>query len=258
LKHSFLDKYSHLDSPIHVIEPRVKLIAVFTGIVIIVSEPPGEIFSFSLYGLLIALLVGLSNVPLAYILKRCLIVSPFIIVAAVFYPLSTPVASGSEAISLLSRYDMALTIVFKAFSSVILLILLTSTEKFHNLLLGLRKLKMPKLLGIISALMYRYVFILSDEALRTTRARESRTPGKLRINKFRVYGNQSAMIFLRSLERSQVIYNSMLSRGFTGEFPVMQKSELTIKDIMVSACFILIMLVIRVTDYAFFHSFFSN
>jgi cobalt/nickel transport system permease protein len=257
LKHSFIDKYSHLDSPVHAIEPRAKLIAVFTGIVIIVSEPPGEIFSFLLYGLLIAVIVVLSRVPVGYILKRCLIVSPFIPVAAMFYPLSTPVATGIDQNFGMAGYDMALTIVFKAFSSVILLILLTSTERFHNLLLGLRKLKMPRLLGIISALMYRYVFILSDEALRTNRARESRTPGKLKINRFRVYGNQSAMIFLRSLERSQIIYNSMVSRGFSGEFPGMQKTELTLRDIVISAGFILIFLVIRVTDIAFFHSFFS-
>jgi cobalt/nickel transport system permease protein len=257
LKHSFLDKYSHLDSPVHRIDPRVKLIAVFTCIVIFVSEPPGEIFSFLLYGLLISVLIVLSRVPVSYILKRCLIVSPFILVAALFYPLSAPVASGGDEVFRLSRYDMALTIVFKAFLSVIMLVLLTSTERFHNLLLGLRKLKMPKLLGIISALMYRYVFIISDEALRTTRARESRTPGKLKINRFRVYGNQSAMIFLRSLERSQIIYNSMLSRGFTGEFPGLQKPELTVRDIVSSACFILVVVGIRVTDFALFHSFFS-
>jgi hypothetical protein len=84
------------------------------------------------------------------------------------------------------------------------------------------------------------------EAQRTTLARESRTPGKLKVNKINVYGNQAAVIFLRSWERSQTIYSSMLSRGFKGEFPDMHQLNLRVSDVLFATMFIFIFLLIRI------------
>jgi cobalt/nickel transport system permease protein len=246
LKHDFLDKYSNLDSPVHRLDPRVKILSVFLAIIIIVSEPLGELFHFLFYFIIIALLVVLSRVPLKYLLMRCLIVSPFILMAAAFLPLSRMLSPELQPdYSGYSVYQASLTILFKAYSAVILLVLLTSTEKFQRLLLGIRKLKMPRLIGVISALMYRYIFLLTDEVLKTTRARESRTPGKLKISKVKVYGNQMAMIFIRSWERAHRVYDSMLSRGFNGEFPDTRTLHLSRNDVFLPVIFVGILLVIR-------------
>jgi len=246
LKHDFLDKYSNLDSPIHRLDPRVKILTVLLAIVIIVSEPLGELFHFVFYFVIIALLAGLSRVPLKYLLVRCLIVSPFIVMAAAFLPLSVKLSPELQPdYSGYSVYHASLTILFKAYSAVILLILLTSTEKFQRLLLGIRKLKMPRLVGVISALMYRYIFLLTDEVLKTTRARESRTPGKLKMSKIKVYGNQMAMVFIRSWERAHRVYDAMLSRGFHGEFPDTRILRLSRSDVFFAILFIGILLVIR-------------
>ncbi len=249
MKHSFIDKYGNLESPLHRLDPRIKLAGAFSFIFIIVSEPRGVVCPFIFYSLIIAGLLLISRIPPRFVFSRCLIVSPFILISAIFFPLSAMLSGDFQGFSAYQEeYRSALTIVLKAFSSIILLTLLISTEKFHNLLMALRKLKMPRLLGIISALMYRYIFILTDEAMRTTMARDSRTPGRLNMSKFKVYGNQSAMIFLRSMDRSQIIYNSMLSRGFTGEFPVMQKFPLKGKDFIFPVIFIFILLAIRLTN----------
>ena len=74
--------------------------------------------------------------------------------------------------------------------------------------------------------------ILSDEVMRTSRARLSRTPGSLRVGRFRTYGNQAATIFLRSWERSQTVYSAMCSRGFTGEFPLTSDLRLGAGDLL--------------------------
>jgi cobalt/nickel transport system permease protein len=246
MKHSFLDKHCGLDSPVHSIDPRAKFLAAFSAILIIVSEPHGRLMPFVFYGMIIFWLAAISKIPAGYILKRCLIVSPFIIIAAVSYPLSSP-GSGSHETGQLLTADIrsGLSIFMKAFFALVLLILLTSSGRFHRLLAGLRKLGMPRLPGVISALMYRYVFILHDELLRTTRARDSRMPGKIRISRVKVYGNQAAMIFIRSMERSQIIYNSMLSRGFTGEFPDVDSMKLRSRDVVLSISFVLLLLAVR-------------
>ncbi|MBS0010449.1 MAG: hypothetical protein KFF49_03515, partial [Bacteroidales bacterium] len=91
-----------------------------------------------------------------------------------------------------------------------------------------------------------YIFLLTDEMLRTGRARESRTPGVLRTGRLATYGNQVAVIFLRSWERSQLIYKSMLSRGFSGEFPDMQVMKLRGSDIVISFLFIALFVLIKI------------
>lgn len=93
--------------------------------------------------------------------------------------------------------------------------------------------------------MYRYIFILNDEMMRTTRARRSRTPGKSRENRFRIYGNQAALIFLRARKRAQDVYNAMLSRGFKGKFPEYNGFKLGFRDALFSAAFLALCVGVR-------------
>jgi cobalt/nickel transport system permease protein len=248
LKHDFLDKYSHLDSPVQRLDPRAKILAAFSGILVIVTEPQYYgLIHFLYYFLIILSVVILTRLPLKHLFNRLAIVSPFILMATLFYPLSLLLTNGDRMIS--GRTDLllpALIIFSKSVLAVLILIILTSTEKFHRLLLAMRKLKMPRIIGTISALLYCYIFLLIDEKLKTSRARASRTPGRLRQNRMAVFGNQVAVIFLRSWERSQTIYKSMLSRGFTGEYPDMQELNASLRDILASALFISLMLAVRI------------
>lgn len=247
MKHSFIDKYSNLDSIIHKLDSRVKIISSFITIIIITSEPlRGSTKNFIVYFSLILLLVILSKVPVKYILKRLLIVSPFILMAAIFYPVSLLLSTQSSTQNTLWFYiEPALSIFSKAGLALLILILLSSTTKFHNLLMALSKLRMPTIIITTSALLYRYIFILEDELLRTQRARASRTASKRKSRSLKLYGNQAALIFLRSWERSQTVYNSMISRGFDGGFFDMSEIKLKVSDIIFSFIFIVLFLLIK-------------
>ena len=237
MQHSFLDKYSTLDSPVHRRDPRAKIIAFLAALLLMVSEPRGETKAFLFYYLLIVMIVIVSRVPIRYVLKRCVIVSPFVVLAA-----GLMLVSGSDAGDIVS---ISLSIILKAFAAVILLTLLTSTEKFHRLIEGMRSLKLPSLLGVLSSFVYRYMFILSDEMMRTRRARMSRTPGRLLTGRFRTYGNQAATVFLRSWERSQVVYDAMCSRGFNGTFPLRKALDFTWSDSIFLSTFTLFFAAVR-------------
>lgn len=246
LKHSFIDKYSGLTSPVHQLDARLKLVAAFAVILIMVSVPPGQVGPFLYFSFLIVGLALLSRVPMLFVLSRCLLVAPFILIAAAFYPISAIMLHDSKgSVCLYPEVMIAVSIALKAFLSVIMLTLLVSTSRFNDLLHAMRSLKMPKLLGVLSALMYRYVFIIYDEALRTSRARDSRTPGKLKSGRIKTYGNQASMIFLRSWERAHIVYHAMLSRGFHGEFPVKKKPDVRRSDVILIIMFIALFIAIR-------------
>ncbi len=250
LRHSFLDKYSQISSPVHKIDPVVKLPAALLIILAIVSQPPDMFLPFALYGVLVTLLVMFSRIPVVFVLKRILVVMPFILFAAVFYPISVKLTDQSTSLSLHHPAVLkGIAILIKAILSVTVLVVLVSSERFHHLLGAMRRLKMPSVVCITSALMYRYIFILADESMKTTQARQSRTPGKLSQNRLKVFGNQMAVVFLRSWERSITIYNSMLSKGFTGDFPSAGKEKLKAGQLAAFIALVFFLGYIRFMDF---------
>lgn len=244
MKHDYLDKYSDRDSILHNLDPRTKMLCFFLAVIAVVSEPRGDLTGFPFYYFLSFMLAAVSRIPFVFIAKRCLIASPFIVMAAGILPLSHLI-SGGAGISQEIMAARSVSILLKAFAAIILLTLLTSTDRFHRLLSGMRKLKFPPVFGILSALMYRYIFILNDEMLRTSRARKSRTSGKIRSNRFLVYGHQAALIFLRGMKRARDVYNAMLSRGFSGEFPEYDEIKFKFRDAMFAGVFLFIFAAVR-------------
>jgi cobalt/nickel transport system permease protein len=247
MRHSYLDKHSGLDSPIHRLDPRAKIVSFGTALLLVVSEPSAGLPAFLLYFIAIGLTLAVSRVPLSFVLRRLIIAAPFVIMAALLMLVAGTADSrfgASRATD--TRQLLALAILLKATAEVLLLTLLTATERFHRLLHGLRMLRAPHLLGVLSAFMYRYVFILSDELLRTSLARSSRTPGKLRAGRVATYGNQAATIFIRGFDRSHRVYQAMCARGFTGRFPQSDPIRFGAMDAVFMATYALTFVAIRV------------
>ena len=114
------------------------------------------------------------------------------------------------------------TITLKSWLSVQAATLLVFTTPFHDLLEGLARLRLPKLMVAIISLMYRYLAVLTGEASRMMRARSSRMaemPGNKRPGirwQARVVGNMVGALFIRSYERSERVYLAMQARGYSG------------------------------------------
>ncbi len=116
------------------------------------------------------------------------------------------------------------TIALKSWISVQAALLLAFTTPFHDLVDGLRQLRLPRIMVAIISFMYRYLSVLAGEATRMSRARASRSAdpdgrggGSLRW-RAKVTGSMVGSLFLRSYERSERVYAAMQARGFEGEF----------------------------------------
>ena len=70
MKHAFLDKYAGLESPVHALDARAKIVAFFTLIVLCVSTPPDRWEAFAGYFAFLALVGAASTVPPVHILRR--------------------------------------------------------------------------------------------------------------------------------------------------------------------------------------------
>jgi len=221
MHHSFIDRYSHLDSMLHRLDPRTKIIACLSFVLSVVLTPPHQAFQFAGYGAVIAFLIVVSSVPPAYVVKRSLTVLPFVLVVSICTALGRNGAGRWMVWGLLA----------KAWLAALFVILLSSTTGFADMLKGLERLRVPPVFIMVLSFMYRYIFILGDEAMRMERARQLRSFGNTR-GQIRVFGNMVGSLFVRAFERGERVYQSMLARGFDGEIRTLSPCAFAARDFL--------------------------
>lgn len=224
MNHAFLDKYSDLNTVIHKLDPRTKIITSLFFLIIVIITPPSEWIAFSCYFTIVFILILISRLPLFYVLKRSLVVIPFVVVIAIFIPfLKQGEIAGSFKVWNLNfsvTYSGLLilwNVFIKAIISVLSMILLSSTTKMPDLLKGLQQLGTPKVMVMIISFMYRYIFVLMDEIMRMKLARDSRNFGGKRLWQIKTVGHMIGALFVRSYERGERIFSAMQARGYDGE-----------------------------------------
>jgi cobalt/nickel transport system permease protein len=228
----FLDPYRPRDSLIHRLDPRIKLVLAVAFILTNALVPAG---AWPIYILLLALILCIevvSELGMVFVLKRSSLALPFVLAAI---PLiltipGKPIFSFSAGPWMIHGSYPGLvrftSIAIKSWLSVQAAIVLAASTTFPDLLVAMRALHVPQLLVSIFGLMWRYMFVLVDEASRLIRARASRSghsdlpgarPGGSFSWRARVTGGMAGSLFLRAFERSDRIYMAMVSRGYDGE-----------------------------------------
>jgi cobalt/nickel transport system permease protein len=256
--HAF-DRYQEGYSLIHRLDPRVKVSLTFLFILSNLLLPDGAWTGFGLAWCLVLLSSQFSGLGFSYTLKRSLIALPFALAAAsVLFALpGTPLAQLTLGPWQLVMTDAGLlrftSILARSWLSVQVAVLLVATTPFPDLLHALRHLHVPGILISIISFMYRYLFVLSDEALRLIRARQARSaaaPGRGKGGgslpwRARVTGSMVGQLFLRSYERSDRIYNAMLARGYAGSLLTLNPHQMKDRDWIVLSLSLLILLSIQ-------------
>jgi cobalt/nickel transport system permease protein len=219
VKHSFIDRYALLDSPLHLLEPRSKLLAFTALIVCVLSVPASRSFIFVACFFATAVLMGISQIPLNFIVGRTLLLLPFIVLASLAAPWK-----GFAGLSILF---------VRAVLCLVLLILLTNTTRFVELLRGLRKFGCPQVLVMNMSFLYRYLFVLTEEAMRMKQARDCRRVGRAPfVEELKVLSSMLGTLLIRSFERAERMHGAMLSRGYNGEFPVTSPRKFSWRDLV--------------------------
>jgi cobalt/nickel transport system permease protein len=146
----------------------------------------------------------LSGEALRPLLWRLLLVEPFVI--------------GIASLALLQPggWPLFLAMLVKSTLCLSCMLLLTATTRFSDLLRVLWWLRVPTLLVTTLALMYRYLFVLLDEADRMQRARRSRTFTTGRAWAWRGSAQVAGLLFVRASERAERVYLAMCARGWRG------------------------------------------
>jgi cobalt/nickel transport system permease protein len=143
------------------------------------------------------------------------------------------------------------SIMLRSWLSVQIAILLVATTQFPDLIHALEHLRIPRSLTTIIAFLFRYLFVLTNEVYRMLRAKEARSarlPGVRRGGnlgwRIKTTGSMAGQLFTRSYERSDRIYQAMVSRGYTGHIRTMNPHQIKNQDwLMLGASFGVLVLI---------------
>ena len=219
------------------LDPRAKIVLVLGSLLVVLSEPAGALRPFAPYYALILALLLSARVPPVFLARRLAVVAPVIILAAALLLIAGGDAAGAER---------SLSLLLRGFAAVALVTVLVASERIGGILWGLSALGMPRLFCTLAAVTYRYALLLGDEAMRTERARRSRTPDGIRAGRLRTLGGQAALVFLRGWKRSRDVHHAMLARGFNGQFPFPAPGPLAAGNLFIVATTLAAFIAVRV------------
>lgn len=194
--------------------------AVLAFIVVSVATPITRWPAFIAYFTAIFAVSLVAKIPTLTLLTRALIEIPFI-----FFAILMPFFGAGERFALgpfnLYRESLlaAAGIVVKGTLGVLSAVVLSTSTTARELLRGLEKLHLPRLMVQIAAFMLRYVNVINDEMERMKVARESRGFIATGIKDWRVLATAASALFIRSYERGERVHLAMLSRGYSGVLP---------------------------------------
>jgi cobalt/nickel transport system permease protein len=240
--------YVHEHSPVHRIAPEAKVLALFLFVVAVAITPREAIWAFATYALIEIVVIRVSRVPFQFVVSRLLAVLPFVIFA-LFLPF---VGQGKDAnffgIAISTEGVWAMWNIFaKAVLGGVASILLAATTETPDILKGFSRLKVPGVITAIASFMIRYLEVIAGELGRMRIAMTARGYDPRWLWQSRPIAASAGTLFVRSYERGERIYEAMLSRGYTGDMPMIGGDTATSRQWTVAMTFPAIALAVALT-----------
>ncbi|MFW6137928.1 MAG: cobalt ECF transporter T component CbiQ [Spirochaetota bacterium] len=228
------EQFSEGRSPIHRLDPRVKICAaVCLAFIVSLSSHLSSVLAGVFLGVVLLFAAGLK---LRLVLRRLGVIFGFMALVWVFLPFSVPGEEVFTVFTFTATYQglfYAVSITLKSASVIFFIIALLSTTELFSLFHALYHLKVPEKLVQLTFFCYRYIHVIHREYVRMRNALKIRAfRPHTNVHTYKTYAYLIAMLLVRSYDRSERVYRAMLCRGFTGQFYVLQHFSISKKDII--------------------------
>ena len=226
-----MDTLATGDTPLHHLDPRAKLITTLVFIVAVVSFGKYELSAMIPFFIFPLFQIAYGDLPLAYLLRKVMIVAPFAIFIGIFNPLL-----DREILFRLGGMDISggwvsyLSILMRFTLTVMAALTLIALTGFNTVCLALEKLAVPRPFVVQLLFLYRYIFVLTDEAARLMRARSLRVFESKGMG-FKPFVSMVGHLLLRTLDRAQRVHLAMRCRGFEGHIPILRPMRFGVREV---------------------------
>lgn len=242
-----LDTLAQGDTAVHRLDPRAKLVTCLAFIVCVASFDKYTISALLPFLIFPVVLAGRAGLPFGFLAKRLLVVAPFAIFIGIFNPFF-------DRAILFHLGPLAISGGWVSFASILLRFVLTigialiliATTSFPGVCMALEGIGAPRVFAVQLLLLYRYLFVLINEAMRMVRARALRSFHGRGLG-MKIFGQMVGQLLLRTLDRAQRVHLAMLCRGFNGEIRSLRRLHIGRAELLFTggwtALFVLLRLV---------------
>lgn len=202
MHHLVIDRWSRGTSSLHQRDSRAKLAALLVFLIALSTTRPAAQAAFAAYAVLLIVAVKLAGLPISGLVSRAALLLPF---SATFALLTWWSGDSLRALALAE----------KSFLSGMAALLLVGTTPLTSWTAALENWRVPRMLILVIQFVYRYFFVIAEQAQRMRWAARCRGS---REGSFRLAAGLVGVLFARSWQRADGIYHAMLARGFRGRF----------------------------------------
>ncbi len=198
------------------LDPRVKFAWALGCVVVLGLLPWGSWRAWALLVGALAVALACSRTSVRQVVRRSALALPFLLAAL-------PLAFQPDGVARLQW------LVARTWLSVQAVAWAVGSTPFEDVLRVLRWARLPEAFVTIVGLLWRYLFLLGDEAGRMVRARQARTPSRPRAV-VRTTGRMAGTLLVRTLERAHRVQLAMVSRGYRAGSPAARAEPLTARS----------------------------
>jgi cobalt/nickel transport system permease protein len=235
-------------SPVHRLDPRAKVVG-FIGITLVtVTAPIAAWPVWVACALVLAALAAVAGIGPGVVWQRARLILPLVLLVAIFVPFvrgGQTVDLGPFAVSVDGLQTFA-AVSAKATIGIVSAILLGATTTFPAVLAALESMHMPRLLVLIAAFTYRYLFVIVDEVQRMRAALAARAYRPRNALHVGPVGRAASALFLRTYARGERVYLAMLARGYEGTIARLDQLRFARADVAFLAGLVLALAPLRI------------
>lgn len=225
-----MDALAAGDSPLHRLDPRVKVVVTFLYLATVASLGPHEVSWLLPLALYPALLIAWGGLPLGFFARRLLAASPFVLFVAIFSAwIDRRVLFEVGGWHITGGWMACLSITVRFVMTVTAALVLLASTGLYPVGLALQRLRVPRVFVVQMLFVHRYLFVLGSEAARVVRAHALRAFSRRAMSP-RVFASVLGQMLLRTMDRAERVHLAMLSRGFDGEIRMQRRLRMGAGD----------------------------
>ena len=242
-----MERTARKPSPLHGVDARSKLLVTVIFLATMLSVPPGRLSELLLFFVFPIISCSMGGLNFGTIFRRSLIVLPFVAFIGVFnlfYDREPVFRIGPLVVT--EGWVSFLSIVLRGLLSVEALLILIYSTGYYRLCRSMQRLGVPSVFTTQLLFVYRYIYVLVEEALAMQRARDARSFGR-KSYPLKVWGTLVGQLLIRTFDRAELISRAMLARGFTGRIPadVFERPAWKMRDTLFLAAWGCVLILMR-------------
>lgn len=240
-----LEQQSNKNNLLNKIHPLIKLLLTVIYIILLTSINKYNLektVSMLVYLILISMLGDFS---INEVIKRFKIIFIMLFVIGIANPiLDRTVITYIGIVPITTGIISMVTLILKGFLAIISSFILISTTGIEDICYSLKLLHVPNILITTVMLIYRYIILLLKEVQRIWLSYSLRAPKQKGVN-FKAWGSMIGSLLIRSIDKAEIVYESMELRGFNSEYYFVNDKKIDKISIIYFILSLMVILILR-------------